>query len=428
MDRNRIGKIAKNVTLVLCIAGAALYATVAVRSYISHRLFKKGTYESTGRAVALQPSNASYHSLLSSKMLLVESDPLRSVEQAKTATILNPYNAAHWLDLAIAYHDFGHDNEALTATRKAIAVDPTTPDVAWRAGNMFLLASDPTEALEQFAIVLQHSKTKAPLAIDLCWRVFGNAAAIEKILPANADSSLNFLYTLTKKHETAAAQRIWASIVASNYDFDFHRGLFYVDYLLGEHDVAGATAAWNTLLSKSKTLSQYTDHQNLIFDPGVNHEILNAAYDWHYEPIRGVTLTLIDEHSSPETHSLCVTYDGANGDAGFYENIPVEIPGEYLLSATIKSDNLQTANGPSITVREAADGTTLASTARVRGTSDWRPLEQSFTVPPETKVITLSIRRDPPGTMIKGQFCMKDPAIRKIEQTGQSSRTAQAAR
>lgn len=416
MDRNHIGKIGRNLALAACIAGAAFYAAVAIRSYISHRLFAKATYESTSRAVALQPSNAGYQALLSTKMLLVESDPLRSIEQAKKATQLNPYNAANWLDLALAYHDFGHDDEALDATRKAISVDPTTPDVAWRAGNMFLLASAPAAALEQFAIVLQHSKTKGPLAIDLCWRVFGNVDAIEKILPRDGDSYVSFLYTLTRKHETAAAQRIWSLIVANNYDFDFHRGLFYVDYLIGERDIAGAVAVWNTLLSRSKTLAQYTDHRNLVFDPAINHEILNSAFDWHYQPARGAALTLIDEHSSPEMHALCVKYDAANGDAGFYEDIPVETPGQYSLSAMTKSENLQTANGPSITIRDASDGTTLASTPRARGTSDWQRVEQSFTIGPETKLITLSIRRDPPGTMIKGQFCMKDPAIRKIDQ------------
>jgi len=425
MDRNQIGRIGLNLVLAICIAGAGFYATVAVRSYLSHRFFKQGTYESTSRAVSLQPSNASYHALLSSKMLLVESDPVKSIEQAKTATLLNSYNAANWLDLALAYHDFGHDDEALIATRKAIAVDPTTPDVAWRAGNMFLLASDPTDALEQFAIVLQHSKTKTPLAVDLCWRVFHSVNTIEKILPQNADSYLAFLHTLTEKHETEAAKGIWASIVANNYDFDFHRGLFYVNYLLGQKDVADATTAWNVLLSKSKTIVASTDHENLVFDPSVNQEILNAGFDWHYEPIGGVTLSLVDEHSLPETHSLCVIYDAANGDAGFYQNIPVDVPGRYTLTAMTKSDNIQTANGPSVTVRDAFDGTTLASTPRAHGTSDWQSMEQSFSVGSETKLITIAIRRDPPGTMVKGQFCMKDPAIRKIEPAAPISPAAQ---
>lgn len=410
-----MGRVGKYLGLVLCILGAAVYAAFAVRSYAAFRQSTQTEKTAAARrATELEPRNASYHALLSRDLLVAESDPAKSINEAKLATDLDPYDAAYWLDLALAYHSSGMDKDAEFATRRAIEVDPKTPDVAWNAGGLFLLASDPEAALHEFAVVMGQSPKRLRSTLELCWRVTPDVAAIERILPRQPDASLEFMRMLTGQHDTAAAEQAWQYFLALNADFDYHSALFYVDYLLEEHDVSGAVAAWNALAAKSKVLASYSAPDNLVINSNFEHDILNAGFGWHYEKSANIHLALRGGPTIAADHSLCIIYDGPNGDAGIHESVAVSSNTEYLFSVRVRSDNLETANGPSVALTDGYSDAALASTARTSGTSDWHMLEQRFVTGSKTELISIGVKRDPMGTFVRGRFCLADPVIRAV--------------
>ena len=91
------------------------------------------------RAVRLSPGNADYRHRLGTFLAFGPGDPQAAVESYRSAVALNPYDASYWLDLAAADQVTGDLDGQRAALDRALAAEPTAPDVAWRAANYFLV-------------------------------------------------------------------------------------------------------------------------------------------------------------------------------------------------------------------------------------------------------------------------------------------------
>ena len=111
-----------------------------------------------------------YYDLLGRNLLFMAQRPSSAATAFDKASELNPYSSTYLLDLAQAYYGMGKKQENLATLRKAIAIDPKTPDVAWSAGNFFLVQGDTTEALQQFAAILRNEPSLADPVLSVCWR------------------------------------------------------------------------------------------------------------------------------------------------------------------------------------------------------------------------------------------------------------------
>ena len=307
------------------------------------------------RAIALEPRDAASQDLLCRFLLFDRQEGGAAVPLCKRATELNPYQSAYWLHLALAYYRTGAEREQQDAILKAISVDPTTPDVAWEAANFFLVQGKIPEALHQFSVVIRGDPAMTPQALDLCWRTVHDVSAIEAILPPDPHVYLQFVKLLIAKNEWDAAHHVWSSMLRLNRPFDFHSALFYVDGLLQHRDVPRASEVWQQLASRSATLSHYSHADDLVMDGNFAEEILNAGFDWHYsaQPGSAVSLDTTEFHSGSQ--SLLISYSDTGGDAGMYEYVAVKPNTKYTISAWVKSEELQSANGPRISVSDAYD-------------------------------------------------------------------------
>ena len=68
--------------------------------------------------------------------MLQSQNPSPAVAEFRKAVALNPYESSYWLDLAEAYYSMGAKSDEDQAIRQAIAVDPTTPSVAWNTASI----------------------------------------------------------------------------------------------------------------------------------------------------------------------------------------------------------------------------------------------------------------------------------------------------
>ena len=264
------------------------------------------------RAIALEPRNAASQDLLCRFLLFDKQEASAAVPLCKRATELDPYQSAYWLHLALAYYRTGAEQQQEEAIFRAVSVDPTTPDVAWKAANFFLVQGKIPEALHQFSVVIRGDPTMATQSLDLCWRTLHDVSAIEAILPPEPEIYLQFLRLLTAKSEWAAAHHIWSALLRLNREFDYHHALFYVDALLQERDIAGADRAWGELASRSVTLSRYSQSDNLVLNGDFEEEILNGGFDWHYavQPGTAVSLDTTQFHSG--SRSVLVSYSAVS--------------------------------------------------------------------------------------------------------------------
>ena len=402
----------RTIGLAVCIVLVAVYGWFATRSFRASRLASSLDVPSVERAVALEPRSAAYQDLLCRFLLFDKQEPSAAVPHCQRATQLNAYHSTYWLDLALAYYSVGAEHEQQQAILKAVSVDPTTPDVAWEAANLFLAQGKVPEALPQFAVAMRGDPNLVSPSLDLCWRTLHDVSAIQAILPPDPAAYLQFVRLLTTKNEWEGAHQIWSALILLDRGIDYRQALFYVDSLLQKGDVARANEAWDQLASRSATLNRYSRTDNLVVDGGFEKEILNAGFDWRYSAQSGSVVSLDSAEFRSGSQSLLISYHGTGGDSGMFQHVPVKPNTQYTVSAWTKSQKLESANGPVISVSDAYNGKLYAETPETLGTTVWHRVETSFQTGPESELVTVRLSRDPGNTLIDGEFWVDDVSLR----------------
>ncbi len=127
---------------MLCL----IYVFLAGRLFVASVFgADKPELASLQRAVRLDPRNAEYRDHLGRYYSLVASDPDAAIEPYRAAVQLDPHSARYWFDLASAYQVLGNVTNQTWALERAIQADPTTPDVAWEAANLYLVRARTAE-------------------------------------------------------------------------------------------------------------------------------------------------------------------------------------------------------------------------------------------------------------------------------------------
>jgi tetratricopeptide (TPR) repeat protein len=399
----------------VCVLGVATYTWFVVKAYRAQGLADRSDQSSIEKAVALEPQNADFHDLLCRSKIFVSQEPEQAVNECRKASELNPYSSSIWLDLAQAYFSIGNKQLTDAAIHKALTVDPTTPDTAWSAANFFLIQGNTSEAMKQFAIVLREEPSLAPAALNICWQSLHDINRIQSILPPNPAVYLSLIKLLLSTGELDSAGQIWSALMNLKAPFDFHNGLFYIDSLLQAGDVALASDAWKQLASRSKELQAYSQPDNLVTDGSLSHEILNSGFDWRYTPRPQIAATLDRTEFHTGDRSLRLVYSASGSDAGIFQYIAVKPGTHYRLSAWVKSENLESANGPSLTLADARDNTVCGATEEAIGTTPWHLVNTELETGPDTTLLVLSVVRRPGYTRIQGKFWVDDMRLEPLQ-------------
>jgi len=394
--------------LAMCAAFATIYASLAIRTYCAQRLADRSDQPSLIKAITLAPRNATYHDLLCRNMIYASQDPRRAVKECVEASRLNANSSFIWLDLAQAYYSVG--NVALTnaAVHKALSVDPTTPDTVWSAANFYLMQGNTPEALRLFAIVLREEPSLTLATLSVCWQSLHDVDRIRSILPPRPEAYLAFINILLSSGDLETASQIWSLLIQLKVSFDFHQGMAYIDTLLQAGATTQAHDAWIQLSSVSKPLQAYSEPGNLIMDPSFTQEILNSGFDWRYTPRQQIAVSLDKSEFHTGNRSLKVLYSDSGGDAGIVQYIAVQPAARYRLSAWVRSDDLDTANGPALALLDGNSNTVYGSTEETSGTTAWHQVHTELQTGSEATLLILSIMRRPGETHIHGTFWIDD--------------------
>jgi hypothetical protein len=397
--------------LLLIALLAGLYAWFAVRVYQAHRLSARRDEISLQRAVRLQPQDASNYDLLGQYSMFDAQDPQAAALQFRQAVSLNPYVSSYWLHLAQSENSLGDDSGQAIAIRKAITVDPTTPEIAWNAANFFLLQGKTDEALDQFAVVVRNDPFMGEKALEMSWRAMGEVDPILRRVPSDPEIYLKFIKLLTVRQQWAAADHVWTSMLQLNREFDPRSALFYVDGLLTNQDVARAQNVWLQIAERSNSLKPYITPDNLVVNGSFDHEFLNAAFDWRYSARPGASVMLDSTQTHQGVEALLITYSGSNEDAGISQYVAVAPNAQYVASAWVKSEELQSANGPRLAIYDGYRQQEYAQSDQTLGTRSWHRVQAVFTTGKETTLVVIRLSRDPGSTRIEGRFWVDDVHI-----------------
>lgn len=404
-----------------CFAGACLiviglYLTVAGRAYLAAHLAAKPDLPNIQRAIRLEPSNAEYRALLGGFLVLSGGIPDEAISDFRTAVNLNPYEARYWLDLAGVYQVAGRIDEQAQSVEQAVKADPTTPNVAWVAANLFLVQGNLSKALPYFRTVLANDPDSVDDALRLCWRASGDTNQIfDHALPRRTDIYLRFLNLLVSKQELVPAEHAWDHLIALQQTFPPKLAFPYFRLLIAKQEVVAAKTAWQQLAQVDQEMQPYLpSRENLIVNGGFEETLLNGGFDWWYESNPHAALAVDTDQFYDGARSLSVTFDGRNApDAGIVQFIPVKPDTDYEFSAESRTQDIDSASGPRFAIADAYTNFSYVLTDDLLGTNPWHKQQAQFHTGPSTNLLVLKVIRQPPAPLIRGKLWIDD--VRLVE-------------
>jgi tetratricopeptide (TPR) repeat protein len=395
---------------ILCLLSLLAYIGIAARDYVAYRLASSEQPRAIEQAIVLDPSNAGYRNRLGEYFMFSEQRPDLAIPRYKSAVALNPHNADYWLDLASAYASTGASEQQERVLERALEVDPNTPLVSREVANAFLVRGDLQKAFGIFRILLQTDPWQTEPTLQICWQATHNIDMMNYVLPPTPGVYLALLKLLTGEGNTEAAERIWSRLVALQQPFDPQLATPYFEYLIAQHDVAAAYAAWNDMARIDPSLRSYrASAANLVVNGGFEERLLNMGFDWRYEVHPDVTLALDTQQFHDGSRSLSVTFGGAAVvDTGLSQLIAVDPNTRYNFSAYVRTDDIFAAHGPQFAISDAYTKNVLLLTEELLGTTGWRQVSGSFKTAPRTGLVLLKITRASSAGRITGGLWIDD--------------------
>jgi tetratricopeptide (TPR) repeat protein len=405
---NRPGQ--KWLVAVAALGFTLVYLSFAARECVAS-LFAEGIdLASLQRATRLDPGNAEYRDRLGRYYDLIAHDPSAAIQPYRAAVLLNPHSARFWFDLASAYQVLGNVDEQTSALEHAIEADPTTPDVAWEAANLYLVRGENEKALREFRVVLSTDASLMPSAIQFCWRIEPDVdALLRDVVPNHMDANIAFLSLLMSKNETAATAKVWAAMMQAHEPLDLRYVMEYFKYLILQKDVDQAQLVWQQAADALKLSGYLPSTHNLVVNNNFSLEVLNGGLDWQYQKQQSVELTLDPGDFHGGRRSLLITFDGPRvSDAGIFQYIPILPNTTYEFTGYYKTGEFDGAGGPHFTLQDMYTQAVYYESDELKDAGFWKSATGEFTTPPDCRLLVLHIRRLPEGSPIRGKLWVGD--------------------
>ena len=391
---------------ILATAYVGLAATQFAASWLGGRV----DLRSLLWASRLDPGNAEYRDHVGRYYDLVARDPLTALGYYSSAVQLNPHSARFWFDLSSAYQVLGDTAKQTIALEHAIQADSMTPDVAWEAGNLYLVHGENEKAQHEFRVVIANDPSLTESAIQFCWRINPDVdSMLRDVIPARAEAYAAFLVLLESKGDVPGATKVWNDLMQTHQTFEPRFAYDYIRFLIDHKQVDEAVRSWQQITNRLGFMAYLPSQENLIVNGDFNFDVLNAGFDWQYQKQSSVQLTLDPTDSHGGRRSLEITFDGPGiSEAGIYQLIAVQPSSTYDFSAYYKNTEMEGAGGPHFTIQDVYAHTVYYESDELKNTGFWKAAYGEFTTSPDCKIVVLHIRRLPADSPMRGKLWVDD--------------------
>ncbi len=398
-------------TLVALAALAALaFGALAAVDFVAAHFAGRSDLQSLKRAVQLQPGNADNYYRLGRYYDLIVQSPEAAAQAFRTAIDLNPNSARYWLSVAGMYQLLERSDAVTDAVNHAVSTEPTTPQVAWDAANLYVVQGDGARALHEFSIVMAHDPYLPAAALRASWRLRPDAdALLDGVVPAIPKVYARFLELLLGKKETAGAAKLWGKMVALRQPVDRGSLFYYINYLVQQKEVDQARLVWKQGAPLAGLAAYQPSSDNLLVNGDFSLDVINGGFDWMYRRSREVSLSLDPRQHQSGRRSLEITFD-THGieDAGIRQMVTVDPNTSYDFSAFFRAEDLEGVGGPRFLIQDMYSQAVMFASDDLTNVDSWKQVHGRFVTGADTKLLVVRIQRNPPGSPIKGKLWIDD--------------------
>jgi hypothetical protein len=303
-------------------------------------------------------------------------------------------SAYRWIDFSQVLAQQGRLDQASYCMARAVDLGPRSADVLDEAGGFYLLYGDPRVGLRDFARVLTMTRTYDQQIFNLFdARKVTIGDALDYGMPVEKIPLQGYLRYLIEQRREESAGTVWKRM-ADHHLVDIQIAGEYSTFLFRQRQFSQAATEWANAVNG---LSPDYRRNEFLFNGDFSHEPVPwAIFDWQLSPFEHTVISR-DCAPGPDGCSLRIQFDGtANLNFSDVSQAVVLQPGRYLLRASARAVEINTDQGPVLTVRDGEnDGRLSIESAQLLGTFGWRDIELPFTVGEATNFIDIRVRRHP---------------------------------
>src|SRR5205809_3299531 len=349
------------------------------------------------RAVKLDPQNAELHIRLGHAYAnRVPADAKRASEQYGEAVRLRPTDAYPRLLQALLLDKQGDRPAARAAIAEAVQLDPHNVSIRWEAALLALGWGERVTGLDHFKYVLGVDPAQRDAAFQLARTLLRPGEDPATLLPTDVDGLTNVMLAALRQKDMTLAGIAWRQRIQLEPPLPDEMLKQYVAVTLDQGAGALARAAWLSFVTDGSTTSE----SNAAWNGGFETErLLGWGLDWRVEKTRGVEVAIDRRVAGAGSRRLRLTFNSfpTLDFDGVTQLVAVEPGRTYRLRALAKATDFTTRSGIKLqVVVPGALEQSLAETQTVSGTTgDWVRLETPVTIPANTSVVMLKVRREP---------------------------------
>ena len=325
---------------------------------------------------------------------------IQSVEsRAIRAVNLSPWDYRQRLLLATVKEAAGDRTAAEQALQEAVALAPNYTEVRWRLANLLLREGKLAKSVVEFRAANTANPALLPGTLDLMWRVTaGNLTAVQAVTPRVPKSQLLLAQFLQKQSRSSDAITVFSGIDRNSL-LDMPDASAFISSLITGGRIEEARGLWVGLVSGA--YAQPGRPLPAIWNGSFESDITKnlEQFDWILNRNQYAVPVVDSATSHTGSRSLRIDFTGRDTtriDGQIKQTIVVRPAARYRLECFVKTDRLETPEGPRIVVTDAPSSTELAKSDPISsGSSDWRPITIDFTAPPGARAVTVTIKRIP---------------------------------
>lgn len=398
-----LGQPARLSLAALASLFSLLLAYIAVTSFSVNSLTTPGvtlTRSELDAAVRYFPNSPDLQAILASHELAADRDIEGAAKRAETAAQraanLTPKRFDYRLLIALARDMKGDRNGAETALREGLALAPNRAETHWRLANALVRQGKLDEAAPYFqkAVSARHALLSQTLA--LVWQVSGGK--IDKMEAAVGESpkgKRDLAFFLIQRGYIGEGVRVFGSISRADKLKSDESGAF-VSGLVSIGQLELARRIWGDLVTENPD-----DLKPLIFNAGfeTSPKASLDQFDWNLLENGYVRVSIAAGTSHSGTRALRLDFKGVDTtriDGEIRQQLLVRPGARYRLTCFVKTNGLQTSEGPRLVVTKLDRTSEIASSEPVKaGTDDWQQLSLEFDAPVSLATLLLQVKRIP---------------------------------
>jgi tetratricopeptide (TPR) repeat protein len=350
--------------------------------------------------IAFVPNSAPLNARLAEAEMGEEDRDLLSVENRATRAVnLSPWDYRPRLLLATVKEARGDRAAAEQSLQEALALAPNYTEVHWRLANLLLREGKLGRSVVEFRAANSSNVALLPGAFDLLWRVAaGSLATVQAVTPRDPKSQLLLAQFLLKQSRTSDAITVFSGIDRSSL-----AGLpetpTFINSLISEGRLDEARGLWVGLVSG--TYGQPGHPLPGVWNGSFESEVAKnlAQFDWMINRNEYAVPGIDSNTSHTGGRSLRIDFTGRDTTRleGQVKQTTIVRPGvPYRLECYVKTERLETPEGPRIVVTDITSSTEIASSDPVAaGSNDWRLIAIDFTTPASAHAVIITIKRIP---------------------------------